>query len=281
MTKQTTVVVIFLAALTFAGFVIVSNLVSPPNPKPVLPKSATALPSPTSTPPVASVPPAQGKSTPSDGVWRAELGEAQNLLERLHKEVTDNDWQNAQTHFAEFERKTQQLPAPQLNHPDISPVLQDFLALYRVQLSRALNERDSAKGRFAVNQLYGIVSEQRARFGTRGLPLEYQRIRFLLREVEMWNETGDDEMLRVRKAALQDAWKDMRSVVLARRNGGEQVKNLDGLLEKLARARQASEITQLLPEFDKELDLVNNLFQRQARSGGTLNGSAKTTEDDE
>src|SRR5205085_2078162 len=101
--------------------------------------------------------------------------------------ITANDWANAQQALTRFQSKTQRLPAPQLHHPDISPILQDFFALYAVQLENALAQQNASQANFAINLLDGIVGEQRARLGTR-VPLEFQRLRFLVREVGLWGE---------------------------------------------------------------------------------------------
>ncbi|HMV85928.1 MAG TPA: hypothetical protein PLD20_16950 [Blastocatellia bacterium] len=271
--------VVGILLLIFGGFVIVANLAGTQKSPPVKPLSAQ----PTATsPPSASVSPQLpvNKTSQTEGQWRSDLSQAQSLLDQLIADVSGNDWAAAQTHFTEFNGKTQRMPTPQLNHPDISPVMQDFFALYKIQLARALSEQNHQQARFSINQLFGIVGEQRARFSARGVPLEFQRLRFLLREVEIWSGAGDAEMLAMRKTALGDAWKDMRPIIAARRSGAEQVAHFDQLVEKLLVTGQPTELSLLLPEFGQEMDKMNNLFQRQPRTAGSPSMTTKALEED-
>lgn len=279
MTKKATVVVVGILLLIFGGFVIVANLASTQKLPPL--KPLQAQPTATSRPQtVISPQPLTNKTSQAEGQWRSDLGQAQSLLDQLTADVSGSDWTAAQTHFSEFAGKTQHLPAPQLNHPDISPVMQDFFALYKIQLGRALNEQNQQQARFSINQLFAIVGEQRARFSSRGVPLEFQRLRFLLREVEIWSAAGDAEVLTMRKAALGDAWKDIRPVIAARRSGADQVNHFDQLIEKLAAVSQPAELAALLPEFSQEIDKMNNLFQRQPRASGSPSSPARALEED-
>jgi len=158
--------------------------------------------------------------------------------------------------------------------------MQDFFSLYKLQLGRALNEQNAQQARVALNQLFGIIGEQRVRFGIRGVPLEFQRLRFLLREIEIWSATGDDEMLKMRKTALGEAWKDVRPVIAARRSGTDLANHFDELIAKLSAAGQPAEMAVLLPELNKEMDKMYNLFQRPLRPSGSPSIPAKTGEDD-
>ncbi len=279
MTKKATVVVAGILLLMFGGFVIVANLAGTQKLSQLKPLQAqpTATNKPSA---VISPQPPANKTAQTEGQWRTELTQAQSLLDQLTADVSGNDWTAAQTHFAEFAGKTQRMPAPQLNHPDISPVMQDFFALYKIQLARALNEQNQQQARFSINQLFGIVGEQRARFSSRGVPLEFQRLRFLLREVEIWSATGDTEFLAMRKAAFGDAWKDIRPVIAARRSGAEQAAHFDQLIEKLQALNQSAELSSLLPEFSEEMDKMNNLFQRPPRTNGSPATPAKALEED-
>lgn len=280
MTKKATVIVFVISLLTLGGFVIVSNLASTQR-SPLQPNAAQPQPTVTMTPQtVASPQPPINKTSQAEGQWRNDLSQAQTLLDQIAADVAAADWATALTHFAEFSGKARQLPAPQLNHPDISPVMQDFFALYKVQLGRALNEQNAQQARIALNQLFGIIGEQRARFSARGVPLEFQRLRFLLREIEIWSAAGDEEMLKTRKAALGEAWKDIRPVIAARRSGTEMANHFDDLVAKLSAASQAAEMAVLLPELNKEMEKMNNLFQRPLRPSGSPSIPAKNGEDD-
>ncbi len=279
MTKKATVVVVGILLLIFGGFVIVANLASPQKLQPLKPLRAqpAAPPKPQTT---ISPQPQANKASQAEKQWRSDLGQAQSLLDQLTADVSGYDWPTAQTHFTEFAGKTQHLPAPQLNHPDISPIMQDFFALYKIQLARALNEQNQQQARFSINQLFAIIGEQRARFSSRAVPLEFQRLRFLLREVEIWSAAGDTEVLNMRKVALGEAWKDIRPVIAARRSGTEQANHFDQLIEKLSAVSLPAELSALLPEFSQEMDKMNNLFQRQPRASGSPSNSARALEDD-
>jgi len=283
MTRKSTAVLIALGALTLAGFSVVSNVITghktPEKAKPtVVAVKPTATPTPHAT--------ASPASTPIKGLnpeiqLRQDLVQAQALLDQLNADIAAGAWDKANGHFAEFEQKTRLLPAPQLNHPDISPVMQDFFALYKVQLGRALGQQDAQQARFAANQLFGIVGEHRARFGTRGVPLEFQRLHFLIREVEVWNHAGDQQMLRLRAASLRDAWKEVRPVIAARRNGSEQVKNFDTLIERLSASEQTQDMSTLISDLGKGFEQLNTLFQRPSRQPGTSANGGKPAEDDD
>ncbi len=279
MTKKATVVVVGILLLIFGGFVIVANLASTQKLPPL--KPLHAQPTATSKPQTTTSPhPLANKTSQAEGQWRSDLGQAQSLLDQLTADVSGYDWPTAQTHFTEFAAKTQHLPAPQLNHPDISPVMQDFFALYKIQLARALNEQNQQQARFSLNQLFAIIGEQRARFSSRSVPLEFQRLRFLLREVEIWSAAGDTEVLNMRKNALGEAWKDIRPVIAARRSGTEQANHFDQLIEKLSAVSQPAELSALLPEFSQEIEKMNNLFQRQPRASSLSSNPARALEDD-
>jgi len=278
MTTKPTAVFIALAALTVAGFFILSKVITGQNTE----KGQTQNPArPTPTPkPQATVSPTYIKGPITEYQLRDDLKQSQILLDQLKADIATGAWDKANGHFAELEQKTRILPAPQLNHPDISPVMQDFLALYKVQLGRALAQQDAQQARFATNQLFGIVSEQRARFGSRGVPLEFQRLHFLIREVEIWNQAGDQEMAHLRAISLRDAWKEIRPVIAARRNGSEQAKNFDALIEKLSTFEQNQDLSTLLSDLGKGFDQMNTLFQRASRQPGASANTGKTSDDD-
>jgi len=282
MTRKSTAIFIALAALTLAGFFVVSNVITgQKHAEKVQPPNLTAQPTATPKPQATAPPPSATSKAPVTEIQlRADLVQAQSLLDQLNADIAAGAWDKANGHFAEFEQKMRLLPAPQLNHPDISPVMQDFFALYKVQLGRALSQQDVQQARFAANQLFGIVSEQRARFGTRGVPLEFQRLHFLIREIEIWNYAGDQQMAYVRAISLRDAWKEVRPVIAAKRNGSEQVKNFDALIERLSTFDQAQDMSSLISDLNKGFEQMNTLFQRASRQPGTNANSGKPSEDD-
>ena len=280
MTRKPTAVFIALAAMTVAGFFIVANVITGHNYSDK-PQTQNPAAKPSATPkPLATVLPPVPKGPLTEIQLRENLSQSQVLLEQLKTDISDSAWDKANGHFAELEQKMGILPAPQLNHPDISPVMQDFFALYKVQLGRAIGQQDAQQARFATNQLFGIISEQRARFGSRGVPLEFQRLHFLIREVEIWNQAGDQEMARLRALSLRDAWKEIRPVIAARRNGAEQAKNFDLLIEKLSAFEQNQDLPALISELGKGFEQMNTLFQRAPRQPGASVSSGKPGDDD-
>jgi hypothetical protein len=279
--KRPTITIILLATCTLAGFVVVSSLVGGRRSQQVPVNNAEAQITPTAVPQVTVSPPSTvAKTNPSDAQLRADLSRAQTLLNQLNEAITMGDWHAAQEFFTQFEQCTRQYPTPQLNHPDISPVMQDFFSLYKVQFVRALSAQDSQQSRFAANQLFGIVSEQRARLGTRGVPIELQRLGFLIREIDIWKQANDAEMLQVRLTSLKDTWKEIRPMIIARRNGIEQAKVFDGMLEKLVALDISQDFVAIVSDLNKEFERLNNLFQRPTHPPTSPPGAGKRADDD-
>ncbi|HZN11369.1 MAG TPA: hypothetical protein VFC61_06820 [Blastocatellia bacterium] len=281
-TRGTTATVIGLALLTLIGFMIVSQLLGARGPEQPAVGSAQSRPTPGNKPQgaISPLPPAS-KSAQDDRQMQTDLARAQGLIDQMMGAVAANDWVGAQALYAEFARKTEQLPAPQLHHPDISPVLQDFFAYQVVQLERSLAGQNGWQAAFALSQLGGIVGEQRVRIGARGLPPEVPRLRFLIREIELWGQAGDEKMLRVRAVALRDAWRDLQPVVTARKNGVEAAATFKALVARLSAAEQIQEVLALAPEFNRALDQMDALFHRTARAADPGGSAARPTEDDD
>jgi hypothetical protein len=249
-----------LAALTLSGFALVASYVSKPvasnppqRPTPSPPLKPGPSPFSTATP--------TGQKNPERQMYN-DLGQALLLLDQLRNAAVASDWPGAQNLFNQFQLKTQQLPTPQLNHPDLSPVLQDFFTLYRVELARALNEQNLDNTRINLNQLFAIVSEQRTRLGTRGVPLELNRIHFLVREVELWAQLNNGTLLQERLKALRETWQELRPVIAARRNGRETANHFDSLIAQLNAATSTQELTALASQCNKELEQMDGLFNR-------------------
>lgn len=282
MTQRTTITIIALATLTLAGFVIVSSLVGgrPSTPAPLNGAGARSTPS---IRPLATLPPQTTgpKTVQTDAQVYASLGRALSILDQLNGAVRAGDWQGAQERYTEFERATQHLPTPQLTHPDFSLVMQDFFMLYKVQLVRSLAEWNSHQSQFAANQLFGVISEQRARFGSRGVPIEFQRLAYLIREIEIWKQVEDTDMVWVRSTALQETWKEVRPAILARRNGQEIVRTFDDLTDKLLLPDKPQDYSSLLSELNKEFEQMNGLFQRPASSPSASPSASKQAGDDD
>jgi hypothetical protein len=213
MNKQPLTILVFLALLTFGGLLLVSNFISEEEPAEPSPNAAVDVSSPPASPPSRARPIASGANIETD----LQYGQAQ--LDALSDAVENNNWTKAQSLFTEFELKDHRLPVPQLRHPDISPLVQDFFDFYVVQLEHAISEKQPKSANVAINQLTAIISEASARFVKHATPVEVQRLRYLVREVEFWKEAGDEKMLRVRLTALREAWTDVSPLVRTRKQG--------------------------------------------------------------
>lgn len=269
MNRKLTAIVSILALLTLACLVLVSNLIGGKKtvgssalplatPRPAVSPKAQAAQSPQ--------PPAASKLNQAENQVQSQLANAQDQLGKISVAVSGNDWAGARSLFESFNYKRHRLPGPQLHHPDISPFLQDFFDLYSVNLEQSLNDQNSRQAQFAINQLFGIIGEQQARFGSRGLPLEVHRLRFLLREIELWNDSGNEQMVRVRLNALGDAWKEAGPLIRARRNSNSTIKELEAVMAKLSSSQSGQNISELTAELSKGLDQADKLFQRQPRA---------------
>lgn len=234
------------------------------------------------SPTQAAAPAAVAAATPSrqptaEKRMYEDMGQAVALLDQLRDAVLASDWAAAQTRFAEFTNKTRQLPAPQLNQAELSPLWPDFLALYRVELARALNEQHAGNARFALNQLYAIVSELRARLGSHGMPLEIVRLNFLVREVELWSQLNNEALLRERVNALRETWQDLRPVIAARRNGRETAAHFDTLVERIvtgsSNTTAVPDLAALITDCNKDLEQMDNLFRRPVRPANPTTSS--------
>src|SRR5262245_51942955 len=110
MTRKSTAVFVSLAALTLAGFFVVSNIITgvitgQKHPDKALAPNST----PTATPkPQASASPQSiiGKAPTSEAQLRADLVQAQAALDQLNADIAAGAWDKANGHFAEFDQKT-------------------------------------------------------------------------------------------------------------------------------------------------------------------------------
>ncbi len=272
MNRQSTTILIILVLLTFGGLILVSNFIGGR-------KSATetAIASVASSPKLLQTP-ASRISASSSRV----PGELQNALEQLNslsEAVKASDWTKAQGLFSAFELKDQRLPSPQLHHPDVSPILQDFFDLYVIQLERAITEKQPKQANVAINQLSAIIGEFQARFVKRALPVEVQRLHHLIREISLWKDSGDEKMLHVRKAALNEAWNDVAPLVRAKRNGDEIAPQFGALLLQLMAAENGTKLNALLSDLKTGLEQIDALFVRKGQGAGE-NGTAIPDEDE-
>lgn len=221
-----------LVVLTLGSFALVSTFISK-QPHPIaMPSRAAGGPLAEAFKPTSAAP--TNRQTAAAKQLDQDLSQAQTLLDQLRLAVLAGAWGEAQRCYDEFASKTQQLPVAQLNQPDISPLLQDFFTLYRVALAQAINDQHTVNARFALNQLRAIVSEQGMRTGTRGLPLEFNRLSFLTREIEFWAQLDNKELLHERRQAMRETWLELRPLIVARRNGRETAGHFDHLVEQLA-----------------------------------------------
>lgn len=260
MNKQATTILILLVVLTFAGLILVSNLISEKKPTPL--SAALLTVSPKASPTPGARPVSSGANVAAD------LHFAQAQLDSLLDAINDGNWAKSQTLFAGFELKDRRLPSPQLRHPDISPLFQDFFDLYVVQLERAINEKQPKAAHLAINQLMSIITEANTRFVKQATPVEVQRLHHLVREMAFWKDAGDEKMMRVRTAALREAWNDVSPLVRARNQGEVVAAQFDALLSQTTAAENTSQITFLLPDLNHSLEQMDSLFQSSPRTSG-------------
>jgi hypothetical protein len=264
MTKQATTILIGLVLLTLGGLVLVSNFISEPKTSgEVVPQSMLNANSPKPLPTPSSRPVSNAAQLTQD------LKRAQEQLKTLADTLKNEDWSIAESLFTTFELKDRRLPTPQLKHPDIAPILQDFFDLYVVQLDRAISERQAKAAQIAVNQMIGIVGEAQARFVNRAAPAEVQRLHHLVRELALWKDVGDERMLRARVAALGEAWNDVSPLIRARKQGEAVARQFETLLMQVRSADNLGKLTSLLPELNTSLDQIDGLFQ----SGSSRDGN--------
>ncbi len=269
MTKQTITILLGLVLLTLGGLVLVSNFISEPKTSGETARSAMAV---TGSPKPLPTPTTRPLS--NAGQWAADFKRAHEQLETLSDAVRNSNWGIAESLFITFELKDRRLPTPQLKHPDISPILQDFFDMYVVQLERAINEKQAKPAQIAVNQLIGIVGEANARFVPRAVPVEVQRLHHLARELALWKELGDERMLRTRSAALREAWNDVSSLVRTRKQGEAVALRFDALLAQMASADNTVKLGAVLPELSALLNQMDALFMPTApREGNNPNGA--------
>lgn len=263
--KSIILVATLLAGLTLGSFALISSLVSKPayhsnsaNPA----SAATSLTAKAGTALFTAPPPnAPARSAVTDKELYNDLSRAQALLNQIRTAVLTNDWAAGQSQFGEFDQRTQRWPAPQLNQPDFSPVMQDLFTLYRIELARALNEQNAINARFCLNQLYAIVGEQHARLSTHGLPLELIRLNYLVREVELWAHLENETLLTERRKALLVTWQEVRPIIAAQPSGRATASHFDTLLEQLGAAQ---ELGTLVAQCNQDLEQMGALFQRNS-----------------
>jgi hypothetical protein len=272
MTKQATTILSGLVLLTIGGLVLVSNFISEPKPANEAMQAAAFAPGASGSPQLLPTPTTRPIS--SAGQWEADLKRAQEQLKTLSDAIKNNDWGIAEGLFVTFELKDRRLPTPQLRHPDISPILQDFFDLYVVQLERAIREKQAKPAQIAVNQMIGIVGEAKARFVNRTAPVEIQRLHHLVRELAVWTDVGDERMLRTRIAALREAWNDVSSLVRTRKQGEAVAEKFASLLTAVSAADTPGKLVPLLPKLDAQLDQLDGLFQ----SGTPRDGASPDNE---
>jgi hypothetical protein len=261
MTKQATTILIGLVLLTLGGLVLVSNFITEPKNSDDATRAAMSATVAPKLPPTPTTRPISNA-----GQWAADLKRAQEQLLTLSDAIRNNDWKIAESLFVTFELKDRRLPTPQLKHPDISPILQDFFDLYVVQLERAIGEKQAKPAQVAVNQMIGIVSEAKARFVPRSTPVEVQRLHHLARELALWKDAGDERILRARIAALREAWNDVRPLIRPRNE--TFALRFEALLAQITSAETAAKLAPILPELNSLLDQLDAFFQPSALRDG-------------
>lgn len=255
MTRKIWLILIGLVSLTIVGLFGVSNLVSNEGPGT---EAGGAGVHAGDTPRVL---PSAGVRKPSNVQPRTgDLLKAKAQLADLRQAVKNSEWPRAQELMLSFELRDKRLPSAQLRHPDVSPLLQDFFDLYVVQLQRALNEKQPRQVDIALSQLNGILDETASRFGAQTVPVEIQRLHYLVRELQLWREAGDEQMLQTRKIALNEAWRDASALPRTRGEGQAISAEISNTIKQITEADSASKIGPLLSELEERLKALDDLF---------------------
>jgi hypothetical protein len=251
MTRNAQLAILGLALLTILGFVIVSRFFGDARNLLEGTSERIGLRAPSRP---GNQPGNQEASSGAEQV--ANLNQAEGLLRQIEAAVSAKEWDKAQRALTELETRTERLPGPRLNHPDVSPILQDLYTYFRVGLARALAARNAQEARLASNQLLGILRDQSARLRERGAPIEFERLGFLLREIAFWREAKDEKMTRVRIAALLDVWSDLKPILRAYPETAQSAAAFDELVEKLKGPEQIVDP----PAMQKQFDALAALF---------------------
>lgn len=260
-TRKFTAMMITLIVLTLIGFVGVSKLLGPQSSEKAdqIARHSSA----------SQFSPGSGDRPLTEKEVAEELSAKQQLLDQIAQAVRENNWKEARKLFGEFQRRADWLPSLQSETIDLSPLLQDFYDYYKVSLERALNAQTAQTATLAINQLYGIIGEQRARLKKQNLVPELQRVRFLARELELWEKADDEKMIAVRAEALRMAWQEAKPLLIARRTPAQAVRNFDDLMERLTADTPTKGLKELIAACLQQLDQLEQPALGKAVSGQT------------
>ncbi|MCS6816331.1 MAG: hypothetical protein N0A16_04905 [Blastocatellia bacterium] len=206
---------------------------------------------------MATASPNEAELSPS----RLDFQRALEALDALLEALDEGDWAQARERFAEFEQIVRTLPAPDLEHPEMSFALMDFFHLYRVQLERALLTEDATGAIFACNQLGDIMWDLRAQFERAPVP-ELGRLHYLGRDLRYWSEVGDEKMVRLRALGVEKTWSDVRPIIAA---SGEKalISRFDELLERLHTARTMEDYRAIALMLEEAIHQLEAQFARE------------------
>lgn len=201
---------------------------------------------------------AAAAATPDSSI--APLRNARRSLESISQAANAGDWESALEQFRAFQQLTQNMPAPELRHPDVSMVLLDFFTFYQVQLQRAIDRHELERVHFAGNQLHGIIEDLISHVNPT-TPRELARLRYLSRDIGYWASAGDEQMLQVRAVGLGRLWDDLRPVVVDR-NGRKAAENFDSVLSQLEAAEAPADIQSLTPQLHDAVKQVEAVLAK-------------------
>lgn len=256
MSKQLTAILIFLILLTLGGLVLVSNFIGLNK---NIPEGNSPTPGFSVTPKLVSSPYVR-KSSARNQV-NADLSSALTQLAEINDAVKSSDWAKARGVYDSFALKNKRLPLPELNEPHISPLWQDYFDLYNVQFERALQDKQSKALFIASNQMRGIISESKARLAGSALPMEVERMHYLISELALWKEIGDEKMVLARKIALTEAWTDVASLLRTKRDSESVSLEFSSQLTKIIAADTLQKLSEALPALNKEMERVDSIFE--------------------
>ncbi len=254
MSKQLTAILIGLILLTLGGLVLVSNFVGEKNTS----EGNSPTPGFSVTPKLVSSPYARSSSARNH--VNEDLAAALSQLAEISEAAKSNDWPKARNIYDTFALKNKRLPLPELNEPHISPLWQDYFDLYNVQFERALQDKQPKALFIAGNQMRGILSEAQARLSGSALPMEVERMHFLIGELSLWKDLGDEKMVQARKIALTEAWSDVASLLRTKRGSESVSLEFSSQLTKIIAADNLQKLAESLPALTKEMARIDALF---------------------
>ena|GEM_PF-1058017 len=176
-------------------------------------------------------------------------------------DIDSDYWDGAREKIFLLKEAADNLPTPQLNHPNISLMLLDQFNLYTVQLERYIEEYKKQEAIFAATQLIGITRDLSSRFQP-NRPLELGRLSYLAREIRVWADMYDMRMLQIRAVTIHRTWNDLRLMVVSLK-GEALAKEMDAVVVSLDKAQTVEEFYEIEPTLLQTVKKLERVFSAQ------------------